>query len=116
MKYTVTPLSAKPLLLPILMSGLCPMLTSSPGVGKSSVALEICKEFNLELVDIRLSTVDPTDLNGFIAPNLNTGRADYLPPSVFPIEGMDEIPKGKDGWLIFFDEITAAPPSIQAAA
>jgi hypothetical protein len=115
-KYTVTPKNAKALAIPVLMSGLCPMFSSSPGVGKSAIAAEICKEFNLEMVDIRLSTVDPTDLNGFIAPNLETGRADYLPPSVFPIEGMDTLPKGKDGWLIFFDEITAAPPSIQAAA
>lgn len=116
MKYTVTPKSAKDLIVPVLMAGMCPMISSSPGVGKSSIAAEICEEFNLAMVDIRLSTVDPTDLNGFIAPNLATGRADYLPPSVFPILGMDELPAGKDGWLIFFDEITAAPPSIQAAA
>lgn len=116
MKYTVTPKTVKPLMIPVLMSGLCPMLTSSPGIGKSSIAAEICRDFNLLMVDIRLSTVDPTDLTGFISPNMETGRADYLPPSMFPIEGMDEVPKGYDGWLINFDEITAAPPAIQAAA
>jgi len=116
MKYTVTPKSAKASIIPVLMAGLCPMMSSSPGVGKSAIATEICEEFNLVMVDIRLSTVDPTDLNGFIAPNLATGRADYLPPSVFPIDGMDKLPEGKDGYLIFFDEITAAPPAIQAAA
>jgi hypothetical protein len=115
-KYSVTPKSCIDVIVPVLMAGICPMITSSPGIGKSSIAAEIAKKFNLKLIDIRLSTVDPTDLTGFIAPNLETKRADYLPPSVFPLETMDKIPEGYDGWLIIFDEITSAPPAIQAAA
>lgn len=35
--------------------------------------------------------------------------------STFPLEG-DAIPKGYSGWLILFDEISSAPPSLQAAS
>jgi hypothetical protein len=41
---------------------------------------------------------------------------DYAPPTTFPLEKLDQIPEGHDGWLLFLDEINAAPPSIQAAA
>lgn len=116
MPIYVTPAKLKPLLMPVLKAGLCPMITSSPGVGKSSIAAEICNDSSLEMIDYRLSTVDPTDLTGFLVPNQDKGRADYLPPSIFPLEGKDELPAGKKGWLLFLDEITAAPPAIQAAA
>lgn len=115
-KFTVTPKALKELIIPVLKAGLCPMVTSSPGIGKSSVATEICDDMALEMIDYRLSTVDPTDLTGFLVPNQEKGRADYLPPSIFPLEGKDELPTGKKGWLLFLDEITAAPPAIQAAA
>lgn len=115
-KYVVTPAALKELILPVLRAGLCPMVTSPPGIGKSSVAAEICTDMSLEMIDYRLSTVDPTDLTGFLVPNQAKGRADYLPPSIFPLEGKDQLPAGKKGWLLFLDEITAAPPAIQAAA
>lgn len=38
-----------------------------------------------------------------------------MPMKHFPIEG-DPIPTGYSGWLLFLDEMTSAPPSIQAAA
>ena len=41
---------------------------------------------------------------------------DYAPPTTFPLENLDEIPVGYEGWLLFLDEINAAPPAIQAAA
>jgi hypothetical protein len=41
---------------------------------------------------------------------------DYAPPTTFPLEHLDQLPENHDGWLLFLDEINAAPPSIQAAA
>jgi len=36
---------------------------SSPGLGKSDVVKQVAKELNLKVIDFRLSTADPTDLN-----------------------------------------------------
>ncbi len=65
---------------------------------------------------MRLAQSDPTDLNGFPTLQQDGKRMDYAPPMTFPLHDMDNIPKGYDGWLLFLDEINAAPPSIQAAA
>jgi len=54
-------------------------------------------------------------MNGFPSLNEDRTRSHYAPPDTFPIEG-DPLPEGKDGWLLFFDEMNAAPLSVQAAA
>ena len=90
-----------------------PMLKGSPGTGKSQIIYQIAEEYNLQVIDIRLSQCDPTDLAGF--PTITGDKADYLPMKHFPIEG-DPLPPGKTGWLLFLDEATSALPAIQAAA
>lgn len=92
---------------------LVPMLVGSPGSGKSQIIHQIAKEYNLKVIDLRLSQCDPTDLCGF--PQVNGTKAGYLPMDTFPIEG-DPIPKGYSGWLLFLDEFNAASPAVQAAA
>lgn len=97
-----------------IKSKISPILKGSPGCGKSQAIHQIAEKFNLALIDIRLSQCDPTDLAGFPTVTAD-GKADYLPMKHFPIEG-DALPQGKAGWLMFLDEATSAPPSIQAAA
>lgn len=46
-----------------IKAGLVPMLSGSPGCGKSQVAYQIAKKHKLKLIDLRLSQCDPTDLN-----------------------------------------------------
>ena len=46
-----------------LKANLVTYLAGSPGVGKSAVARQLAKKFNLKLIDIRLSQEDPTVLN-----------------------------------------------------
>lgn len=46
-----------------IRAGLVPMLRGSPGMGKSSIVHQIAKEYNLKVIDLRLSQCDPTDLN-----------------------------------------------------
>lgn len=92
---------------------LVPMLVGSPGCGKSQIIYEIAKEHNLKVIDLRLSQCDPTDLAGF--PTVEGNKADYVPMKHFPIAG-DPVPAGFNGWLLFLDEATSAPPAIQAAA
>jgi len=45
----------------------------------------------------------------------DTGKARYMPMETFPLEG-DPLPAGKDGWLLFLDEMNSAPIAVQAAA
>lgn len=93
--------------------GLVPMLHGSPGIGKSSIVQELARQYNLKLIDLRLSQCDPTDMLGF--PTIINGRTAYVPPAHFPLEG-DEIPAGFDGWLLFLDEANASAKAVQSAA
>ena len=99
----------------VLKAKLVPMLAGSPGCGKSAIVARIAEDFNLELIDLRLAQCDPVDLLGFPKISGNTGKASYAPMATFPLQG-DELPEGKDGWLLFLDEFSSAPPSVQAAA
>lgn len=92
---------------------LVPMLTGSPGTGKSDIVRQIAQEYGLKVIDLRLSQCDPTDLMGF--PRIDGHRAGYVPMETFPIEG-DPVPAGFNGWLLFLDEMNSAPLSVQAAA
>lgn len=89
-----------------------PMLRGSPACGKSALYRELAEEFNLLLIDKRLSQCDPTDLSGF--PYIDDGKADYVPFRELPVEG-DVVPEGYDGYLLLLDEFNSAvSPTIQA--
>ena len=111
----VKPSQAVSMISLILRAKLVPMLTGSPGEGKSSLIKMVAEQFNLKVIDVRLAQCDPTDLCGFPTINKETGKAGYTPMDTFPIEG-DEIPDGYSGWLIFFDEANSATESVIAAA
>jgi len=59
--------------------------------------------------------MDPSDLVGLPYFNADHTKSDFIPPSYFPLED-DEVPTGYNGWLIFFDELSSAAPSIQASS
>ena len=80
------------------------------GVGKSEIAQQVCDELKMELVDIRLSLMDPTDIKGFPAPDLAKGKMFWLPASFLPPM------KAKTKGLLFLDEMNSAPPTVQAAS
>lgn len=94
---------------------LVPMLSGSPGIGKSDLIRQIADKFNLQVIDLRLAQCDPTDLLGFPHICQETKKASYMPMNTFPVEG-DALPKGKDGWLLFLDEFNHADRSVQKAA
>lgn len=101
-----------------------PLFESSPGIGKSAIIHQVAKDLNLELIDVRLSSYLPEDLNGLpikretsfekngktIVKNI----AEFIPYSVFPTEDIP-IPEGKNGWLLFLDEFNSMSKSVQAA-
>jgi len=116
----------------IMRANLVSNLIGSPGIGKSDIVKQVAKDFELKVIDIRLAQCDPTDLNGFPTLNEDRSRCHYAPPVTFPL-ATDELPirtpavYGIDnkqitpdvpykGWLLFLDELTSAPPMVQAAA
>ena len=68
--------NCKELILDVLKAQLVPFVAGSPGIGKSAIAFEIAKENNLEVIDIRLSQLDPSELQGF--PMKMGDKAGYL--------------------------------------
>jgi MoxR-like ATPase len=106
---------AKELLVSAMKAKVVPMLWGSPGVGKSAIVQTIADEYNLWPIDLRISQLDPVDFNGFPHVDKEAGRASYLPMDFFPLEG-DPLPEGKNGWLLFCDEINAGDRGTQKAA
>lgn len=99
----------------VFEAGKVPNLMASPGVGKSDIIRTVAKKYQLKIIDFRLAQSDPTDLNGFPTLNEDRTRCHYAAPMNIPLEG-DKIPTGYCGWLLFFDEMTSAPPAVQAAS
>jgi len=100
---------------------LVPMMKGSPAIGKSGIVHQVAKDFNLQVIDLRLSQCDPTDLMGF--PRVTGNRAGYAPMETFPIEGdalptrvVNGVATPYAGWLLFLDEFTSASKAVQAAA
>lgn len=82
-------------------------------MGKSEIVKEMADKYQLEVIDIRLSQVSPFDLLGY--PKDVKNRMEYLPLADMPIES-DPIPNGKQGFLIFLDEMNSADKYTMGAA
>jgi hypothetical protein len=96
-----------------LKAGLTPMVSSSPGMGKSDIIRTIATKFKLKVIDFRVSQCEPVDMQGY--PGVLDGRMTFHIPEYFPIEG-DTIPDGYDGWLLFLDEFNSGNKQTEAAA
>ena len=59
----INSIQAKDFIIRCMQAGLTPMLAGSPAIGKSAIIASIAKQYKMELIDIRLSTYDPVDLN-----------------------------------------------------
>lgn len=94
-------------------AGIVPFLHSSPAMGKSSLARAIAKRNGLKIIDLRLTELDSSDLNGL--PYFKDGKSTFLPFDTFPLTNTP-IPEGYNGWLLLLDELNSAAPSTQAAA
>lgn len=119
----VSPARAYSLLLQVLRAGLVPLLHGAPMTAKSSLYRAAAKELNLEFIDCRLTTKDTVDLTGMIqvTPPAKDAKgrpipqeAYYVPFDFFPLQGTP-LPKGKDGWLLFFDEMMSINKPMEVA-
>lgn len=93
------------------------MLWGAPGVGKSqavrALANRITKETNkkVNVTDVRLLLFNPVDLRGIPTSDVNKQFSIWLKPKIFDMDESDDVVN-----ILFLDEITAAPQSVQAAA
>src|SRR6056300_1343603 len=111
---TVTPNEAKAavqhamkLKRPIFMWG-------PPGIGKSDIMGQITDSLeNAQLIDVRLSLWEPTDIKGIPYYAANDNVMAWAPPSELPDE---TFAKKYKTVVLFLDELNSAAPAVQAAA
>jgi len=85
------------------------MLWGPPGVGKSQLIAQIAQNHQVEMIDIRLSQMEPSDLRGI--PFRQGELVEWAIPALLP-----QKERHGDTGILFLDEINAAPPSVSAAA
>jgi hypothetical protein len=93
------------------------MLWGPPGVGKSQGVKQVASEIQQQtgkrvvVTDVRLLLFNPVDLRGIPTANADKTLAVWLRPKIFDMDADEEVVN-----ILFLDEITAAPQSVQAAA
>lgn len=93
------------------------MLWGMPGVGKSQGVRQLAAYLqrstgkHVVVTDVRLLLFNPIDLRGIPTADVNKEFAIWLRPKIFDMRAADDTIN-----VLFLDEISAAPPSVQAAA
>lgn len=93
------------------------MLWGAPGVGKSQAITQIANRIAEEtgkrtkVTDVRLILFNPVDLRGIPTADKNKESAVWLKPEIFNMDPAEDVVN-----ILFLDEISAAPQSVQAAA
>jgi hypothetical protein len=94
-----------------LRAGLNTMVWGSPGIGKSDIIMQLGKQLNRSVLDLRANLFDPVDVRGVphIVKDAAQSVTEWAVPSIFPTE--------KDGvsGILFIDELPSAPPATQNA-
>jgi hypothetical protein len=93
------------------------MLWGPPGVGKSQGVRQLAADIEkgtgkqVHVTDARLLLFNPIDLRGIPTSNEDKTLAVWLKPKIFQMDDSADVIN-----ILFLDEISAAPPSVQAAA
>ena len=93
------------------------MLWGAPGVGKSQAIRQVAKRLQdatgkkCNVTDVRLLLFNPIDLRGIPTANVDKTLAIWLKPQIFQMDESESVVN-----ILFLDEISAAPQSVQAAA
>jgi MoxR-like ATPase len=83
------------------------MIWGPPGIGKSSIVAQTAQAHDLEMIDLRLSQLAPTDLRGLPVADHSDGVSRWYAPEFLPRSGRG---------ILFLDEVNLAPPAIQGIA
>ena len=93
------------------------MLWGPPGVGKSQAIRQLADRIadrtgkRVAVTDVRLLLFNPIDLRGIPTANADKTLAVWLKPKIFQMDESDRVVN-----ILFLDEISAAPQTVQAAA
>jgi len=93
------------------------MLWGPPGVGKSQAIRQLAERIGsrtgkrTHVTDVRLLLFNPIDLRGIPTANEDKTLAVWLRPKIFQMDESKDVVN-----ILFLDEISAAPQSVQAAA
>ena len=93
------------------------MMWGAPGVGKSQAVRQIASKIKgatgkeCYVTDVRLLLFNPIDLRGIPTANEDKTLAIWLKPQIFQMNPSPDVVN-----ILFLDEISAAPQSVQAAA
>ena len=93
------------------------MMWGPPGVGKSQAVRQVASKIEastgkkVNVADVRLLLFNPIDLRGIPTSNEDKTLAVWLRPKIFQMDPDESVVN-----ILFLDEISAAPQSVQAAA
>jgi ATPase family associated with various cellular activities (AAA) len=80
-----------------------------PGIGKSDIVKQIGDEQGREVIDVRLSLWEPTDIKGIPYYNSKLNTMTWAPPAELPTDPNSNA-------ILFLDELNSSAPATQAAA
>jgi hypothetical protein len=80
-----------------------------PGIGKSDIVKQLGDEQDRDVIDVRLSLWEPTDIKGIPYYNSNANTMTWAPPAELPTDPESTA-------ILFLDELNSAAPATQAAA
>jgi hypothetical protein len=80
-----------------------------PGIGKSDIVKQLGDESDREVIDVRLSLWEPTDIKGIPYYNSTSNTMTWAPPAELPTDPESTA-------ILFLDELNSAAPATQAAA
>ena len=93
------------------------MLWGAPGIGKSQLVKQLAQKLGqstkkkVNVIDVRLILFNPVDLRGIPTSNADKTLSVWLKPKIFDMDTSNKVLN-----ILFLDEISAAPQSVQAAA
>jgi hypothetical protein len=101
-----------------LKAGISPMIWGPPGVGKSAAVKHLAKTLGWNCITVIPAIYDPADFSGVVVsyPVIREGNIVGVEVTRKPgAPFIRQILESERPCLLFFDEITCAPPLIQAA-
>ena len=93
------------------------MLWGPPGIGKSQAIRQVADQIKsktgkaVEVRDVRLLLFNPIDLRGIPTSNNDKTMTVWLKPEIFQMDDSEDVVN-----ILFLDELSVAPQSVQAAA